>query len=158
MSSVPPPQLTSTEPPVPAPPPEQRPDRSDEPPWPAWTAPAAVLVGLVVGVIGTVVVAGIGAAAGSSTTTPAITLIGDVVFDLGFVVTALYFSQLKSRPRPSDFGYRKVGWALGIGAFLAAGVGYYVVTAVYGALVHLHGTDKLPKDLGISTSNVALVG
>jgi hypothetical protein len=157
MSSVPPPQLTPTEP-VPASVPERRPDRSDEPPWPAWTAPAAVLVGLVVGVIGTVVVAGIGAAAGSSETTPAVTLIGDVVFDLGFVVTALYFAQLKGRPRPADFGYRRVAWALGIGAFLAAGVGYYVVTAVYGALVNLHGTDKLPKDLGINTSTAALVG
>jgi uncharacterized protein len=158
MSSVPPPQLTSTEPPVPAPSPDRRPDRSDEPPWPAWTAPAAVLVGLVVGVLGTVVVAGIGAAAGSSQTTPAITLIGDVVFDLGFVVSALYFASRSGRPRPSDFGYRRIAWSLGIGAFLAAGVGYYVVTAAYGALVNLHGTDKLPKDLGISTSTAALVG
>ena len=37
-------------------------------------------------------------------------------------------------------------------------MGYYVVTAVYSALVKLHGTDKLPKDLGVGTSTAALVG
>ncbi len=157
MSSVPPPQATTQER-VPAPAPSRSPDSSDEPPWPAWTAPAAVLVGLVVGVLGSVVVAGIGAAAGSTHTTPAVTLIGDAVFDLGFVVTALFFASRNGRPRPSDFGYRRVGWAVGIGAFLAAGVGYFIVTAVYQAIVHLHGSDKLPKDLGVETSTAALVG
>jgi membrane protease YdiL (CAAX protease family) len=140
------------------PPPNRSPASSDAPPWPPWTAPAAVLVGLVVGVLGSVVVAGIGAAAGSTHTTPAVSLIGDVVFDLGFVVTALYFASRNGRPRPADFGYRRVAWAVGIGAFLAAGVGYFIVTAVYQAIVHLHGSDKLPKDLGVETSTAALVG
>ena len=160
MSSVPPPQMTSTET---GPPPPLAPargdDRSDEPPWPAWTAPAAVLVGLVVGVLGSVVVAGIGAAAGSTQTTPAVSLISDVVFDLGFVVTALYFASTAGRrPRPADFGYRRISLWLGIGAFFAAGAGYLLVTAIYQSIVKLHGTDKLPTDLGINTSTAALVG
>ena len=93
-SSVPPPQPVPAEAGAPAQPAPLRPDdRSDEPPWPVWTAPAAVLVGLVVGVLGSVVVAGIGAAAGSTSTTPAVSLISDVVFDLGFVATALYFAS-----------------------------------------------------------------
>ncbi len=157
MSSVPPPQATTPQS-APVPAPARGPDRSDEPPWPAWTAPATVLVGLVVGVLGSVVVAGVGVAAGSPHTTPAVSLISDVVFDLGFVATALYFAQLNGRPKPSDFGYRRVAWAVGIGAFFAAGVGYFIVTAVYQAIVNLHGTDKLPNDLGVGTSTAALVG
>jgi CAAX protease family protein len=160
MSSVPPPQITPTEAGPPGPPARARgDDRSDEPPWPIWTAPAAILVGLVVGLLGSVLVAGIGAAAGSSHTTPAVTLIGDMVFDLGFVVTALYFAIATGpRVRPADFGYRRISIWLGVGAFFAAGALYLLVTAVYQSIVKLHGTDKLPTDLGISTSTAALVG
>src|SRR5580700_8180471 len=142
MSSVPPPQVTSSQPePVPPPAPPRRSDTSDEPPWPVWTAPAAVVVGLVVGVLGSVVVAGIGEAAGTTNTTPAISLISDVVFDLGFVATALYFaSAFGRRPRPADFGYRRIALSVGIAAFLLAGLGYFIVTAVYQAFVKLHGT------------------
>ncbi len=60
--------------------------------------------------------------------------------------------------RPSDFGFRRVRLSLAIGAIAAAAVGYYVVTAVYAALIHLHGTDKLPSELGVSKSTAALVG
>jgi membrane protease YdiL (CAAX protease family) len=117
----------------------------------------AVLVGLVVGVFGSAIVAGIAAATGSGTNTPAVNLVSDLVFDVGFVLTALYFASLKGRPRPEDFGFRLIALSLGIGAFFAAGIGYYVVTAIYQSLVHLHGSDKLPQGLGIGTSTVALV-
>jgi membrane protease YdiL (CAAX protease family) len=117
-----------------------------------------VLTGLVVGVFGSVVVAGIGTAAGSSKNSPAVNLVSDLVFDVGFVITALYFASLTRRPRPSDFGYRRIAWSLGIGACLAGGIGYYIVTAVYQSLVHLHGTDKLPQSLGVGSSTAALAG
>ncbi len=151
--------MTSTQP-ASAPASVRGPDRSDEPPWPVWTAPVAVLVGLVVGVLGSVFVAGIGRAAGSTSTSPAVTLISDVVFDLGFVATALYFASSSGArpPRPSDFGYRRISLWLGVGAFFAAGAGYLIVSSVYQSIVKLHGTDKLPTDLGISTSTAALVG
>jgi len=157
---VPPPQTTSSQPvPASASVPARPPDTSDEPPWPVWTAPAAVLVGLIAGVLGSVLVAGIGVALGAKTTSPGVTLVSDVVFDLAFVATALYFASANGRrPRPSDFGYRRVALKVGAAAFAIAGVGYYVVTAIYSALVNLHGTDKLPKDLGVGTSTAALVG
>jgi membrane protease YdiL (CAAX protease family) len=163
MPSVPPPRLGSPgPPPSPAPvPPSGPPLRSstEDVPWPLWTAPAAVLTGLVVGVLGSVVVAGIGAAAGTTHTTPAISLLSDVVFDAAFVLTALYFASLgRRRPRPSQFGYRRVAPALGIGAFFLAGIGYYLVTAAYQSIVNLHGTDKLPQDLGVGSSTAALIG
>jgi uncharacterized protein len=123
-----------------------------------WTAPRAVLTGLVVGVFGSVIVAGVGAAAGSSKNSPAVNLVSDLVFDVGFVLTALYFASLRGRPRPADFGYRRIAWSLGVGACLAGGVGYYVVTAAYQSLVHLHGSDKLPQSLGVGSSTAALIG
>jgi membrane protease YdiL (CAAX protease family) len=161
MSSAPPPQISSTEAEPPAArSPERLPDRSDEPPWPIWTAPASIVVGLVAGVLGSVIVAGVGAAAGPSHTTPAVTLFSDVVFDLGFVAAALYFASTTGgrQPRPSDFGYRRIPLRYGLVAFFAAGAGYLIVTTIYQSIVKLHGTDKLPKDLGIGTSTAALVG
>ena len=121
-----------------------------------WTAPAAVLTGLVAGVFGSVVVAGIGVATGSSKNSPAVNLVSDLVFDVGFVATALYFASLRRRPRPEDFGYRRIALSLGVGACLAGGIGYYIVTAVYQSLVHLHGSDKLPQSLGVGSSTAAL--
>jgi uncharacterized protein len=157
MPSVPPPQLSSTGPPVPPAPEPPRPSLGDVP-WPIWTVPAALLTGLVGGVLGSIVVAAIGGEAGSTHTSPAVSLISDVVFDAAFVAAALYFASLTRRPRPSDFGYRRIAPALGIGAFFAAGIGYYVVTAVYQSIVKLHGSDKLPSELGVGSSTAALVG
>src|ERR1700761_6525049 len=128
MSSVPPPRAIPP-PSAPPAPPDPPPDRAEEVPWPIWTAPAAVLVGLVVGVFGSAIIAGIGVAAGSSKNSPAVNLISDLVFDVGFVITDLYFASLRRRPRPEDFGYRRIALALGAGACLAGGIGYYVVTA-----------------------------
>jgi uncharacterized protein len=158
MSSVPPPRVTPppSVPPAPPDPPDPPPEHEREVPWPIWTAPVSVLTGLVVGVFGSVVVAGIGAAAGSSKNSPAVNLISDLVFDVGFVITALYFASLRSRPRPEDFGYRRIALSLGVGACLAGGIGYYIVTAAYQSLVNLHGSDKLPQSLGVGSSTAAL--
>ena len=157
MPSIPPPQVSSPDP-APLPAPAREPDRSDEVPWPIWTVPAAFGLGLVVGVLTTAAVAGIGQAAGSGNNTPAINIIGDVVFDLSFVGAAIWLAATTGRPRPSDFGYRRIPPALAIGAFLAAGVSYYVLTALYQAIFDLHGTDKLPKGLGVGQSTAALIG
>jgi uncharacterized protein len=159
MPSVPPPQLTSTGPPSAPPPPPQPPRRrDDEVPWPIWAAPAALLTGLVGGVLLSVVVAAVAGEAGSNHTSPAVSLISDVLFDAAFVVAALYFASLQTRPKPSDFGYRLIPVMVGVAAFFLAAIGYYVVTAIYQAIVNLHGTDKLPSDLGLGTSTAALVG
>ncbi|MBV9941510.1 MAG: CPBP family intramembrane metalloprotease [Solirubrobacterales bacterium] len=127
-------------------------------PWPIWTVPAAFAVGLLVGVLATTAVAGIGRAAGSSTDTPAVNIVGDIVFDLSFVVAALYLAGLHRRVKPSDFGYRRVAPRLAIGVFLAAGASYYVLTALYQAIFGLHGNEKLPRGLGIGQSTAALIG
>jgi membrane protease YdiL (CAAX protease family) len=132
----------------------------DQPPWQIWMAPAAVVLGLAGGVVAGIVVDVIGQAAGSSIShpTPAVSLTADLVFDLSFVGAALYFASLRGRPRPADFGFRRIGLRLGVGSFMLAAVAFYVMTAVYASLDKLHGSDKLPSELGVSTSTAALVG
>jgi len=138
------------------------PERSsqDEPDWPLWTAPAAVLLGLGLGVLGTIAVEILAAAAGGSVShpTPAASLIGDVVFDLAFVAAALYFAGLHGRVRPADFGFRWPGLRPTVTGILAAGASYYVLTTVYASLLGLKGKEKLPSELGVNHSTAALVG
>jgi uncharacterized protein len=127
--------------------------------WPLWTAPAAVVLGLVLGSLGTIVVDVVASAGGSSVSnpTPAATIIADIVFDLCFVVAALWLSSWRGRARLEDFGFRRVAPTTAVGAFIVAGVAYYGLTALYGALIHLHGKDKLPSELGATHSTAALV-
>jgi membrane protease YdiL (CAAX protease family) len=163
MPSVPPPsaplsQSPSQEasPPADLEPPARRPD---EPPWPVWTAPAAVALGFGLGIVVSVVVSIAAQASGSSLTnpSPAVALIGDALFDLAFVAAALYFAS-RSRARFADFGFRRVRLGLAIGGVLLAAISYYVLTSIYASLLHLHGSDKLPSELGVSKSTAALVG
>jgi membrane protease YdiL (CAAX protease family) len=133
----------------------------DLPPWRLWTAPAGVVLGLMLGAAGSIVVDVLGRLGGSSIShpTPAVAIVGDIVFDLGFVAAAIWLASVASerRPRAADFGFRPVRWRTAIVAFVSAAVGYYVLTAVYAALFKLHGTDKLPSELGVNHSTAALV-
>jgi membrane protease YdiL (CAAX protease family) len=140
----------------PAEPPE---DEASGPRWRIWIAPAAVALGLALGVFTTLIVQLVGHAAGSSLEhpTPAVNIISDVLFDLSFVAAALYFASVAGRARPSDFGFRLPKARTAITACVAAAILYYVVTALYAALVHLQGSDKLPSGLGASSSTAALV-
>jgi membrane protease YdiL (CAAX protease family) len=132
---------------------------ADGPQWQFWMAPAALVVGGVGGVVATSIVALIGHSAGSSLShpTPAVSLTGDLVFDLAFVAAALYFASTRGRPRSSDFGYRRVSVKLAVGAIVAAGVAYYVLTGIYAAVFKLHANDKLPSELGAGKSTAALI-
>jgi membrane protease YdiL (CAAX protease family) len=155
MPSVPPPQAATEAPPPAAVPPR---DAPDELPWKLWVAPAAIVLGLALGQVAVIIIEIIGQAAGSSVShpTPAVSIISDVAFDLAFVAAALYFAAMHGRPSAAEFGFRRIRFRLGVAAFVLAGAGYYVVTAGYSALFKLHGSDKLPSELGVSKSDAAL--
>jgi uncharacterized protein len=164
MSSLPPPpaqsQLTPPDPRLPDPLPQLPDRRPDEPPWPPWTALAAIGVGFGLGIVVSVIV-GIAAQAGGSSISnpsPAVSLIGDFLFDAAFVISAIYFAGLHNRITPADFGFRRVPWRKAVGGVLAAGISYYVLTAIYATALHLHGNEKLPKELGVGKSTAALIG
>jgi uncharacterized protein len=160
MTSVPPPELASEG--------EARPDPQEPGPrpgtdavrWPIWTAPAAIAMGFGVGVFVSAIVGAIASVNGSSLAhpTPAVALISDILFDLAFVGSAIFFSRVRGRPTPADFGFRRVRFRTAAVAVVVTAIGYYVVTAVYASLLHLRGSDKLPKELGLSNSTAALVG
>jgi len=131
---------------------------TDVPPWGVWTAPAGVAFGFALGGLATILVGLVAHAGGSSLThpTPAVSIIGDVVFDLGFVAAALYLASFRGRAKPADFGFRRVGIGGAIKTLGLAAIGYYGLTAIYGSLIHLHGSDKLPSELGVTHSDSAL--
>jgi membrane protease YdiL (CAAX protease family) len=132
----------------------------DVPPWPLWTVPAAIVLGLGLGTVATILVELAGAVGGSSLGHPssAVSIAGDVVFDLSFVAAALYFTFTAGRGRLADFGFRRASVRRSVTAFILAVIGYYVVTAVYGVVFRPHGKDKLPSELGVNHSTGALIG
>jgi membrane protease YdiL (CAAX protease family) len=86
-----------------------------------------------------------------------VSIIADIVFDLGFVLAALYLTSMRGRGRPADFGFRRVRILTAIRAMVLAAVAYYGLTTIYAAVFNLHGSDKLPSDLGVTHSTAALV-
>jgi membrane protease YdiL (CAAX protease family) len=135
------------------------PPAPDVPPWRVWTAPAGVVLGFGLGAVATILVDVGAQAAGSSVThpTPAVSIIGDVLFDVGFVAAALYFASMGGRLSMAAFGFRPLRPVLAIKVFVLAALSYYGLTAIYGALFRLHGADKLPSELGVQHSTAALV-
>jgi membrane protease YdiL (CAAX protease family) len=128
--------------------------------WRPWMAPAGAVAAFTLGLFAASIVAAIGGSTGANAShpTPAVALIGSVVFDFSLLAAALYFARLRGPLRASDFGFRRLSIRTGVGSFLAAAALYYVATAVYAALVRLHGTEKLPSELGVGKSTAALVG
>jgi membrane protease YdiL (CAAX protease family) len=154
MPSIPPPDAPPSLGMIP-----EEPRGSDDAPWPLWTVPAVLLLGLGIWIVLSVLV-GVGASAGGSSLThptAAVSLVLDFVFDLAFVLATIYFTVLRGRARLEDFGFRRVYPVSAVKAFFAAAAGYYIVTALYASLVKLHGSDKLPSELGVNKSTAALV-
>jgi membrane protease YdiL (CAAX protease family) len=127
------------------------------PPWRLWIAPAAVVLGLFGG---TVLVEVLYALVGTNLShpSPAASIAGDLVFDLSFVAAAIYFAATQSRPRPADFGFVRPPLKRAAIVTALAAAAYYLATLIYGAIVTIHGSDKLPSELGVTKSTAALVG
>lgn len=136
----------------------------DVPPWRLWAAPVAIVAGFVIAEILTTIVYGVGAANGASTShpTPAMEIVGSIVFDLGFIIAALVVATFAGGevrwPAAADFGFRRVRWRTALVAVIGAAIAYYVITDVYAAVLDLHAKDKLPSSFGLSTSHWAVVG
>jgi hypothetical protein len=139
-------------------------DRADVPSWSWWAAPAAIVFGLILGSVGTIVVDIIGATGGSTVSHPTalVSIIGDIVFDLCFVAAALIMvytaGGIAGRlPSPAEFGFRRAHLRTAIVTFVLAAIVYYVVTDIYAAIFSLHGKDKLPSELSDTHSHAAIV-
>jgi hypothetical protein len=133
--------------------------REERPRPPYWIALSAVLVGFAAGVLVSVMTAAVGTAFGSSAAhpTPAVNIISNFLFDAAFVGAALYFTVIGRWMGRRDFGYNRVAWGRAVAAVALAGIAYYAVTTGYAAILHLHGTDRLPTNLGVKRSTWAAI-
>lgn len=127
---------------------------------PLWIVPVAILVGLAGAILGQIIVSIIGLAFGvkAASPTPLISIVESIVFDLAFVASALYFAVLRGGWGPSAFGYRRIGWGLGVSGFVLGAIGYYAFSLAYGIAFNIHSTDKLPSSFGVHSSTAALAG
>jgi membrane protease YdiL (CAAX protease family) len=142
----------------PTPPPPERPELPEGagPRWPPWYAG----VGFLVALISTLVVVGIVAAATGATTddaNPTFTVVATFLQGVIFIGTAVLFASFAGRPRPRDFGLRAtrfwpaVGWAaLGL-------VSFYLVAAVYTALVQPDTEQTVAQDLGANEGTFGMI-
>ncbi len=141
-----------------SPPPPERPElpESAAPRWPAWYSVVAFLVGL----IGTLIAVGIVAAAtgaASDENDVTFTIVATLMQSLIFVGTAVLFASFTRRPQPWHFGLRRapfwrtVGWAaLGM-------VSFYVIAAIYSAIVSPDAEQTVAQDLGADQGTIGLI-
>lgn len=134
--------------------------RDDIPPWRLWAAPAALVVGFLLAELLTLIVYGIGASGGASTVhpTPAMEIVGSIVFDLGFIAAAVLIAHFAGGAEAELFGFRRVRLRTAVIAIAGAAVLYYVLTAIYASLFALHAKDNLPSGFGLHRSHWAVVG
>jgi uncharacterized protein len=119
------------------------------------------LLGLVVAGVGTVLAAmliAIGfAAAGvhNIDNNHAFVLLATLAQDTVFVITAYALTAERGPVLPGTFGLRRFGPAA-VGTMAIAFIAYFVLSAIYGALVS-PPCDKLPDDLGVKESTALAV-
>ncbi len=128
-----------------------------QPPWPALFALWGFLVGIGATLVGSAMLAAVVAAFGGKADGPLFTIVGTLVQGLCFAAAAWFFASRVAKPRLWHFGLRSarfwptLGWAaLGILTF-------YLVTLVYGALVHPDAKQKTVQQLGGDQGTLGLI-
>src|SRR3954454_7322347 len=132
------------------------PEGGEQPRWPAWYAGVAFVVGLVATLIAVGIVAAI-TGADSEDQSPAFTIFATLLQSAAFVGSAVLFASFVAPPRPWQFGLRgtrlwpAVGWA-------AVGMlSFFVLTAVYSALLHPDAKQSVTHDLGADQGTAGLI-
>ena len=126
------------------------------PRWPAWYAGA----GFAVGLVGTLIAVGVLSVifdVGQDDASPAFLVVATLVQNTVFLATAVFFAAKTLKPRAWHFGLNRapfwpaVGWAA-LGLF-----SFYLVAAVYGALVQPDVDQGVTEDLGAKDSTLGLI-
>jgi hypothetical protein len=115
---------------------------------------------LAIGSIADLLVSIVGAATGANLShpPPAVNIFGDIVFDLGFVVAALYIASVSGGLRLADFGFRRAVLVRAIWIVALAALCYFVATDAYASLLNLTGKEQLPTGLGSRNDVAAMIG
>lgn len=112
--------------------------------WKPWTGPVALLVALAAALVGGILVAVVGIAAGSdlSDPSPGVTNASTFVQDAFFIGVAVLFARLAARPRPSHFGLRGTRFWPAVGWTTVAYLGFIVFTVAFAAAVGAEEDDS----------------
>ena len=147
-------QQSVVQPPQPPEPPEL--PEGVAPRWPAWYAGAGFLVAL----IGTLIAVGVIAAATGSSgddDDPAFTIIATLMQSLIFIGTAVLFASFTRKPKPWQFGLRRAPFWPAVGWAALGMVSFYVLAAVYTALVSPDAEQTVAQDLGADQGTFGLI-
>jgi len=143
-----------------APAPPELPERPEglerAPRWPALFA----LYGFLVGITGTLLLVGIGAAVAGvdgNGDSPSFVVLSTLVQNTVFVCTAVLFASFVCRPRPWHFGLRRTPFRRALGWAAAGIVTFYVLAAIYTALVPTDVKQGVTKDLGADQGTLGLI-
>ncbi len=164
MSDVPP--LGSGAPPAPDPfgrtvpdPPPAGGEDAEAQRWAPWSAPVALIAVLfgttLVGAVVILVASVFGA--DTDDLPPAITIINTFIQDGAFVLAALLFAAHSGPVRPAQLGFSRVRIRTALRWMAIAYLAYWILAAVWGALIDIQGQDTLPEELGVDESTLALV-
>jgi membrane protease YdiL (CAAX protease family) len=130
------------------------------PRWRPWTAWLALLAGFAGAIFAALIIGVIAAAFGSDFThpPPAANIAGTIAQDVCLVGAALLFARTTTPPRPWQFGLRRTRFWPAVGWGVLAWGAFYLFTYLWVTTLGLHtGKEKLPEELGVDSSNVALV-
>ena len=142
----------------PTPPPPERPERpaGTAPRWPAWYAG----VGFLVALIATFVVVGVVAAAtgaGADEDDSTFTVVATFLQGMIFIGTAVLFASFVRRPKPEHFGLRRTRFWPAVGWAALGMVSFYVLAAVYTAVVQPDAEQTVAQDLGADDGTFGMI-
>jgi uncharacterized protein len=129
------------------------------PPWKPWTSVLALIAALGGALAGGLVVYVVALIAGANLDDPppAVDITATVLQDAAFVGAALIFASMVARPRPWHFGLRETPIGPAVGYVIAGYAVFIGFAAGWSALLDLHETADVVKQLGAGESTVALV-
>jgi membrane protease YdiL (CAAX protease family) len=138
------------------------PDRAALPAWPWWAPFAAFLLTIVVAVVGATVVALVAELLGfdvdAGDPPPGVTIGGVVIQDIALIASPFVLARATAgRPRPVQFGLRRVGVGLAVRWTLAAWFAFFLISALWAAALNIDENDDLPQELGADESTLALI-